>query len=75
MYLFSAAYGVSRTVVNRLSQDMSLELKPYNVCSLVLYPGPVKKQVIGLVVPGSYLMDRDCREIGMVPDDDIYPSR
>ena len=40
-YLGNVPYGVSKAAVDRLAQDMAIELKPHNVASVSLYPGHV----------------------------------
>jgi dehydrogenase/reductase SDR family protein 1 len=40
-YYHNVPYGVSKAAVDRLAQDMAVELSPYNVASVSLYPGHV----------------------------------
>ncbi|MFN6469031.1 MAG: SDR family NAD(P)-dependent oxidoreductase [Nostoc sp. SerVER01] len=40
-YIFNVAYGVGKTACDRLAADMAVELKPYNVASLSIWPGIV----------------------------------
>ncbi len=40
-YIFSAAYGAGKTAKDRLAADMAVELKPYNVASISIWPGIV----------------------------------
>ncbi|MFN6539968.1 MAG: SDR family NAD(P)-dependent oxidoreductase [Nostoc sp. EkiNYC01] len=40
-YLFNTAYGVGKTACDRLAADMAVELKPYNVASVSIWPGIV----------------------------------
>lgn len=40
-YNENVPYGVSKAAVDRLAQDMSEELRPYDVASVSLYPGHV----------------------------------
>lgn len=40
-YKGNVPYGVSKAAVDRLSQDMAVELKPHGVASVSLYPGHV----------------------------------
>ena len=40
-YIFGAAYGAGKSACDRLAADMAVELKPYNVTSLSIYPGIV----------------------------------
>lgn len=38
-YYGNVPYGVSKAAVDKMSQDMSVELKPYNVTCVSIYPG------------------------------------
>ncbi|OUL35589.1 short-chain dehydrogenase [Nostoc sp. T09] len=40
-YIFGAAYGAGKSGCDRLAADMAVELKPYNIASLSLWPGIV----------------------------------
>jgi NAD(P)-dependent dehydrogenase (short-subunit alcohol dehydrogenase family) len=40
-YIFNAAYGVGKAACDRLAADMAVELKPYNVASVSIWPGIV----------------------------------
>lgn len=40
-YLFNTAYGVGKAACDRLAADMAVELKPYNVASVSIWPGIV----------------------------------
>ena len=40
-YIFGVAYGTGKSACDRLAADMAVELKPYNVTSLSLWPGIV----------------------------------
>ncbi len=40
-YYDNVPYGVSKAAVDRLAQDMAVELAPHNVASISLYPGHV----------------------------------
>ncbi len=40
-YIFGAAYGAGKAACDRLAADMAVELKPYNVTSLSIWPGIV----------------------------------
>ncbi|MBD2347219.1 SDR family NAD(P)-dependent oxidoreductase [Anabaena subtropica] len=40
-YLFGAAYGAGKAGCDRLAADMSVELQPYNVTSVSIWPGIV----------------------------------
>jgi NAD(P)-dependent dehydrogenase (short-subunit alcohol dehydrogenase family) len=40
-YIFGAAYGAGKAACDRLATDMAVELKPYNVASISIWPGIV----------------------------------
>lgn len=40
-YIFGAAYGAGKAASDRLAADMAVELKPYNIASLSIWPGIV----------------------------------
>lgn len=40
-YIFNVPYGVGKSACDRLAADMAIELKPYGVSSLAIYPGIV----------------------------------
>lgn len=40
-YIFGAAYGAGKAGCDRLAADMAVELKPYNVASISVWPGIV----------------------------------
>ncbi|ODH02520.1 short-chain dehydrogenase [Nostoc sp. KVJ20] len=40
-YIFNTAYGVGKAACDRLAADMAIELKPYNVASVSIWPGIV----------------------------------
>ena len=63
MYLFSTAYGVGKTGVDRMSMDMAHELKEFNVACVSLWPGTVKTEfVISQVEKGEAQLDLDAAE-------------
>lgn len=45
-YIFGAAYGAGKSACDRLSADMAVELKPYNVTAVSVYPGIVGTEQI-----------------------------
>lgn len=45
-YIFGAAYGAGKSGCDRLAADMAVELKPYNIASLSLWPGIVSTEQI-----------------------------
>ncbi len=40
-YIFGVAYGAGKSACDRLAADMAVELKPYNVASISVWPGIV----------------------------------
>jgi NAD(P)-dependent dehydrogenase (short-subunit alcohol dehydrogenase family) len=40
-YIFGAAYGAGKAACDRLAADMAVELKPYNIASISIWPGIV----------------------------------
>ncbi|MBF2066147.1 MAG: SDR family NAD(P)-dependent oxidoreductase [Calothrix sp. C42_A2020_038] len=40
-YIFGVAYGAGKVACDRLAADMAVELKPYNVASISIWPGIV----------------------------------
>ncbi|NJL64161.1 MAG: SDR family NAD(P)-dependent oxidoreductase [Methylacidiphilales bacterium] len=40
-HIFGTAYGTGKSACDRLASDMAVELKPYNVASMAIYPGIV----------------------------------
>jgi NAD(P)-dependent dehydrogenase (short-subunit alcohol dehydrogenase family) len=40
-YIFGVAYGVGKAACDRLAADMAVELKPYNIASISMWPGIV----------------------------------
>jgi NAD(P)-dependent dehydrogenase (short-subunit alcohol dehydrogenase family) len=49
-YIFGAAYGAGKAGCDRLAADMAVELKPYNVTSISLWPGIVGTEHISQMV-------------------------
>jgi len=45
-YFQTAAYGVGKAGKDRMARDCAMELAPYNVCYLSLWPGLVKTELI-----------------------------
>lgn len=45
-YTFTPAYGTGKAAVDRLARDMSLELQPFGVAAVALYPGIVRTETI-----------------------------
>ncbi len=40
-YIFGVAYGTGKSACDRLAADMAVELKPYNIASVSIWPGIV----------------------------------
>ena len=49
-YIFGAAYGAGKAACDRLAADMAVELKPYNVASVSMWPGIVGTEHISSIV-------------------------
>ncbi|PSN17193.1 short-chain dehydrogenase [filamentous cyanobacterium CCP5] len=45
-YIFGAAYGSGKAANDRLAADMAVELKPFNVASISLWPGIVATELM-----------------------------
>jgi dehydrogenase/reductase SDR family protein 1 len=45
-YMFSVAYGVGKSGVDRLAADMAHELRPHGVAAVSLWPGMVRTEFI-----------------------------
>jgi dehydrogenase/reductase SDR family member 1 len=43
-YMGNVVYGLAHTVNDRMAKDMALELKPFNVAAISLYPGLVRTE-------------------------------
>ena len=43
-YLFDVAYGVGKAALDRMGADMAVELKPFGVSVLTLWPGAVRTE-------------------------------
>ena len=54
-YTFNVAYGVGKAGIDRLSTDMSYQLKKYNVATTTLYPGLVRTEAnLQMVEDGTW---------------------
>lgn len=49
-YIFGVPYGVGKSGCDRLAADMAVELKPYNVASLSIWPGIVGTEQMSSMV-------------------------
>ncbi len=57
-YVFSVSYGVGKAGVDRMAKDMAIELKPYNVAALSLWPSAVKTEfVVAAIARGDMKVD------------------
>ena len=57
-YVFSASYGAGKAGVDRMAQDMALELKPHSVAALSLSPSKVKTEfILDMVAQGKMRLD------------------
>lgn len=45
-HIGNVAYGVSKTATDKLMADMAIELKPYGVTVVSLYPGLVRTEKV-----------------------------
>jgi NAD(P)-dependent dehydrogenase (short-subunit alcohol dehydrogenase family) len=45
-YIFGVAYGTGKAACDRMAADMAVELKPYNVASISLWPGIVGTELL-----------------------------
>jgi NAD(P)-dependent dehydrogenase (short-subunit alcohol dehydrogenase family) len=45
-YIFGVAYGTGKAACDRMAADMAVELKPYNVASLSIWPGIVGTELL-----------------------------
>lgn len=63
MYLFSTAYGVGKTGVERLAKDFAHELREFGITCVALRPGTVKTEfVVSQVEAGAAQLDLDAAE-------------
>lgn len=45
-YILATAYGVTKAALDRLSSDIAHELRPHNVASVSIWPGPIATEKI-----------------------------
>jgi dehydrogenase/reductase SDR family protein 1 len=45
-YIFSVPYGVGKAAVDRMAKDMAVELRPYGVACVSLWPGVVRTEYL-----------------------------
>jgi NAD(P)-dependent dehydrogenase (short-subunit alcohol dehydrogenase family) len=54
-YSFNVAYGVGKAGVDRMARDMALELQPYGINCISLYPGVVQtERMSGFISSGEW---------------------
>jgi NAD(P)-dependent dehydrogenase (short-subunit alcohol dehydrogenase family) len=59
-HIFGTAYGTGKSACDRLASDMAVELKPYNVASIAIYPGIVgTEQFNSMAATGENSLFRD----------------
>jgi dehydrogenase/reductase SDR family protein 1 len=57
-YVFSASYGVCKAGVDRMARDFAIELEPFHVAALSLWPSSVKTEfLMDAVARGEVKMD------------------
>lgn len=54
-YFFNVAYGVGKAAIDRMSADMALDLKPFGVTAVSLWPGVVKTEISKKLVESGRL--------------------
>ena len=52
-YSFNVAYGVGKAGVDRLAKDMHIELKPYGINTVSVYPGVVRTERMEGILAGE----------------------
>lgn len=45
-YIFNVAYGVGKAAVDRMAKDMAVELRPFDVACISLWPGVVRTEYL-----------------------------
>ncbi|HEY9837912.1 MAG TPA: SDR family NAD(P)-dependent oxidoreductase [Vampirovibrionales bacterium] len=61
-YIFGVPYGVGKSGCDRLAADMAVELKPYNVTSLSIWPGIVGTELMSSMVDQMAASETDDRQ-------------
>ncbi len=62
-YIFGVPYGVGKSGCDRLAADMAVELKPYNVTSLSIWPGIVGTELMSSMVDQMAASETDDRQL------------
>ena len=52
-YVFNVAYGVGKAAVDRMAKDMAIELAPYGVTAVSLWPGVVRTEYLQAAAPST----------------------
>ncbi|MDJ0618859.1 MAG: SDR family NAD(P)-dependent oxidoreductase [Calothrix sp. MO_192.B10] len=74
-YIFGAAYGAGKAACDRLAADMAVELKPYNVTSISLWPGIVGTEHISQMVSEMEDKNDTDKKAGFMSDAPQEPLR
>ncbi|MDJ0796124.1 MAG: SDR family NAD(P)-dependent oxidoreductase [Calothrix sp. MO_167.B12] len=74
-YIFGAAYGAGKAACDRLAADMAVELKPYNVTSISLWPGIVGTEHISQMVSEMEDKNDTDEKAGLISDAPKEPLR
>lgn len=45
-YLFNISYGLGKAACDRLAADIAVDLAPFNITSISLWPGPVRTETV-----------------------------
>ncbi|XP_072014064.1 dehydrogenase/reductase SDR family member 1-like [Amphiura filiformis] len=65
-YIFNASYGIGKSAVDRMAADCAVELRPYNVAFVSLWPGAVKTELLSEIVHSYKPGINDVRLVRMV---------
>ena len=67
-YIFGTAYGAGKAGCDRLAADMAVELKPYNVTSISLWPGIVGTEHISQIVSDAEAKNDTDKKAALISD-------
>jgi len=67
-YIFGTAYGAGKAGCDRLAADMAVELKPYNVTSISLWPGIVGTEHISQIVSDAEYKNDTDKKAALISD-------
>jgi dehydrogenase/reductase SDR family protein 1 len=62
-YLFNVPYGVGKEAIDRMSADMAIELDPFRVTVISLWPGAVKTELITKIADSNELNFKRSTEV------------